>query len=122
MSDNVSELPERPNPNEIDLDAARLARREKRGPQPSIKFFGDKYPLPYALPAEVIDLVGQVSDGDFTAVTAAMRTLLGGDVYDEVAARAKAEGDPLELDDVTFLLEQALEIYGVTPGESKASG
>lgn len=106
----------------IDLDANRKARREKQGPPPVIVFFGEEFTLPRSLPAEVIDLVGAVQAGDYTAVTKAMRVLLGGPVYEQVEAKAKAEGDPLELEDVTFLLERALEVYEVTLPESKASG
>jgi hypothetical protein len=105
----------------IDLDAARAARRSKRGPRPSIRFLGSDRPLPYELPAEVIDMVGQIKAGDFTAVTGAIHVLLGGPVYDAIVADAKAANDPLALDDVTFLLEQALEVYGVTLPESAAS-
>lgn len=106
----------------IDLDANRKARREKQGAPPVIVFFGEEFTLPRSLPAEVIDLVGAVQAGDYTAVTKAMRVLLGGPVYEQVEAKAKEEGDPLELEDVTFLLERALEVYEVTLPESKASG
>lgn len=112
----------RPVERRIDLDAARKARREKQGPPPVIVFFGEEYALPRSLPAEVIDLCGAVAGGDYTAVTVAMRVLLGGPVYEKVQEKAKAEGDPLELEDVTFLLESALEVYGVTLPESTASG
>lgn len=119
---NSAEPAAPPTDRRIDLDAARKARREKQGPPPVIVFFGEEYPLPRSLPAEVIDLCGAVASGDYTAVTVAMRVLLGGLVYEKVEAKAKAEGDPLELEDVTFLLESALEVYGVTLPESKASG
>lgn len=119
-ADPIPAVPEKPR--RIDLDEARRARREKQGPPPTIFFFGEDYPLPRSLPAEVIDLVGAVAEGDYTAVTQAMRTLLGGEVYEQVAEKAKAEGDPLELEDVVFLLEKALEVYEVTLPESKGSG
>lgn len=112
-----------PGPDrKIDLDAARRARREKQGPRPSVVFFGQTFPLPYGLPAKVIDLIGDVNDGDFTASTQAMKILVGGDVYDELAKKAEDEGDMLELEDVVELLQQALEIYEVTLPESGASG
>ena len=38
--------------------------------------------------------------------------------YDEIVEEAKAASDPLELEDVVFLLEKVLEAYGVTAGES----
>lgn len=119
-ADPIPQVPEKKR--RIDLDEARRARREKQGPPPSIVFFGDEYPLPRSLPAEVIDLVGAVTAGDYTAVTQAMRVLLGGPVYETIAEKAKAEGDPLELEDVVFLLESALEVYEVTLPESKGSG
>lgn len=110
-----------PPGNEINLDAARKARREKQGPPPYVVFFGDRYDLPRALPAKVIDLIGAVTEGDYRQTTAAMRLLLGGPIYEKIEAKAEAEGDPLELDDVVFLLEQVLEKYGVTLPESKGS-
>lgn len=117
------EDPGKPTRKTIDLDAARRARREKRGPAPAIVFYGDVYELPHSIPAEVIDLVAAVNAGDWSVITQAMRVLIGGaDVYDRLAEKAKAEGEPLELEDVTFLLEQALEIYEVTLPESGASG
>lgn len=112
-----------PGPDrKIDLDAARRARREKQGPRPEVVFFGETFPLPYGLPAKVIDLIGDVNDGDFTASTQAMKILVGGDVYDRLAKKAEDEGDMLELEDVVELLEKALEIYEVTLPESEASG
>jgi len=106
----------------IDLDAARKARREKQGPRPNVVFFGETFPLPYGLPAKVIDLIGDVNDGDFTASTAALKILVGADVYDALGKKAEDEGDMLELEDVVALLEKALEIYEVTLPESEASG
>lgn len=122
MTATEPEAPTTTPSRRIDLDEARRARREKQGPPPSILFFGEDYPLPHSLPAEVIDLVGAVSAGDYTAVTRAMRVLLGGEVYEQVAKKASDEGDPLELEDVVFLLERALEVYEVKLPESKGSG
>lgn len=125
MSDETAATPQaedKPNTKRIDLDAARRARREKEGPAPEIIFFGDAYPLPRALPAKVIDLVAAINAGDWSVVIEAMKILLGGPVYDQLTQKAEAEGDPLELPDVTFLLEQALEVYEVTLPESNASG
>ncbi len=127
MSDVTAAAPEQaepkaPTPKRIDLDAARRARREKQGPAPEIVFFGNAYPLPRSLPAKVIDLVASINAGDWSVVIEAMRILLGGPVYDQIIEKAEAEGDPLELEDVTFLLEQALEVYEVTLPESNASG
>lgn len=121
MSDDTQPTPPA-EARRIDLDAARKARREKRGPAPSIIFLGDEHPLPHDLPAEVIDIVAAVNAGDWSVVTQAVKVLLGGDRYDEIVEKAKASGDPLELPDVTFLLEQVLDVYEVTLPESKASG
>lgn len=106
----------------IDLDAARAARREKQGPAPSIVFLGDEHPLPRGLPAEVLELAAGVAGGDWTAAVPAVRLLLGGERYDELGVKAKVAGDPLDLDDVVFLLERVLEVYEVTLPESSASG
>lgn len=110
-------------PVTIDLDAARKARKEKKGPAPSIKFLGVDRPLPQSLPAEVIDLMADVGAGDYTASTKAFRLLLGGDeTYETLLADAKEAGEPLDLEDVVFLLEECLRVYEVTAGESPASG
>lgn len=108
----------------IDLDAARAARREQRAKQdpPTITFLGVVHKLPAGLTADVIDLVGDVMRGDPSAITGSIRTILGGDAYEEVKRAAAAEGEPLELEDVMFLLEGVLDVYGVTLPESKASG
>lgn len=121
MSDEQPTTPAR-EARRIDLDAARKARREKRGPAPTIVFLGDEHPLPHDLPAEVIDIVAAVNAGDWSIVTQAVKVLLGGDRYDEIVEKAKAAGEPLELPDVTFLLEEVLDVYEVTLPESKASG
>lgn len=109
-------------PKKLDLDAARKARREKRGPAPSILFLGKDRPLPSSLPADVLELGGAVAAGDWTQAVPAVRILLGGPVYDELRADAEAAGEPLDLEDVVFLLEGALEVYEVTLPESNASG
>jgi len=108
-------------PKRIDLDAARKARREKQGPAPCIVFLGVERPLPRSLPAEVLDLAGLVSQGQWTGAVPAIKLLLGGEVYEQVIADAKKAGDPLELEDIVFLLEQSLEVYEVTLPESRAS-
>lgn len=121
MSDDVEvvdETTEKKNEDRrIDLDAARKARREKMGPAPSIVFLEKTRPLPRELPASVLDMAGAVAAGDWTLAVGAVKTLLGGDVYDELVADAEAAGDPLVLPDVVFLLEQTLEIYEVTAPE-----
>jgi len=106
----------------IDLDAARKARREKRGAPPSIVFLGKDWPLPHGLPADVLELAGYVAGGDWSRAVPAVRLLLGAEVYDAVRIAAAEDGDPLELEDVVFLLEQVLEVYEVTLPESDASG
>lgn len=102
----------------IDLDAARKARREKQGPAPSIVFLEKERELPRGLPAEVLELAGATASGDWTAAVPAVRLLLGSEVYDGIVEEAKEQGDPLELEDVVFLLEKVLKAYGVTAGES----
>lgn len=105
----------------IDLDAARKARREKQGPAPVLVFLERDWILPRAIPASVIDLIGQTAGGDFTAPVEAMKILLGPGTYDELITEAEAAGDPLEIDDVIFLLEEVLDRFGLKPGESPAS-
>lgn len=123
MTDEPTAPPPDPGPGakKIDLDASRRARAEQRGPAPSIVFLERDWPLPRSLSADVIELVGEVMAGNPAGVTSAIETLLGGEVYRELKATAAASGTPLDLDDVTFLLEEVLEVYGVTMGESAAS-
>ncbi len=123
MTENGAEATEKTErlDRRIDLDAARAARREKRGPAPSIVFLGEEWPLPHGLSADVLDLVGLVMGGDPVAVAGSISSLLGGDVYARLRARAAEAGEPLELDDLVFLLEEVLEVYGVTLPESEAS-
>lgn len=106
----------------IDLDAARKARREKRGAPPSIVFLGDEHVLPHGLPADVLELAGYVAGGNWSQAVPAVRILLGQEVYDELGVKAREAGEPLELEDVVFLLEKVLEVYEVTVPESGASG
>lgn len=124
MSDTSATAPESPEAPEqiIDLDAARKARREKRGSAPKVLFFGETYELPMGLPANVIDLVGEVNGGDLTKASEAFKILLGGpEIFDKLTAAALAHGEVLEFEDVVFLLEKTLEIYEVTLPESSAS-
>lgn len=106
----------------IDLDAARKARREKRGAPPSIVFLGKDWTLPHGLPADVLELAGYVAGGNWSQAVPAVRLLLGQETYDSIREAAVEDGDPLELEDVVFLLEKVLEVYEVTVGESEASG
>lgn len=124
MTDTSATAPESPEAPEqiIDLDAARKARREKRGSAPVVVFFGERFELPLGLPADVIDLVGEVNGGDLTKASEAFKILLGGpEIFDRLTATAKAHGEVLEFEDVVFLLEKTLEIYEVTLPESSAS-
>lgn len=122
MTDETTEQADPATPDRrIDLDAARKARAEKRGPAPSIVFLGKDRPLPAGLPADVLDLAAQTAGGNWTAAVPAVRLLLGQEVYDELVADAKEAGEPLDLDDVVFLLGKVLEVYEVTLGESEAS-
>ena len=99
MSDTSATAPESPEAPEqiIDLDAARKARREKRGSAPKVLFFGDYYELPMGLPANVIDLVGEVNGGDLTKASEAFKILLGGpEIFDKLTAAALAHGEVLD--------------------------
>lgn len=119
--EQTTPAPESNAPRVADLDAARKARREKKGPPPTIRFLERDWPLPQELPADVVDLVGAM-ESDFTQVGVAFRVLLGGDTFEEMSAAAKEAKDPLTLDDVVFLLEEALVMYDVTLPKSSSSG
>jgi hypothetical protein len=96
---------------ELNLDAARKARQEARGPQdPKVLIFGERqFPLPDELPYEVGELWTE------QRVTQGLRVLLDGQ-YD-----AFSDLHP-SVDDVKALVENLAEMYGFgSPGESPAS-
>lgn len=115
--DDVATVVER----HVDLDAERRARREKQGPAPTVTIVGQTITLPRNMPAEVLDLIRSTGTGDYTAPVEAFRVLIGAEAYEQISAAAKTAGDPLEIDDVIFLLERALVMYEVKLPESGAS-
>lgn len=98
----------------IDLDAARAARAEKRGPSPSVKVNGEIHELPAELPAEAVHAFGALMRGDPSGLELGMRSLFG-DAWDRITKGT------FSLDDEIFLLENALELYGISLPESEAS-
>lgn len=119
MSEAVAPVEE--NRKTIDLDAARRARAEARGDQiVEVQLGGKKYRLPDELPAETVHAFGALIQGDYSGLGTGMEALFG-DKWDELHTDARAAGQPLSLEDETFLLEQAFELYGMPLPESPAS-
>jgi hypothetical protein len=99
----------------IDLDAARAARLEKKGPGPKVKVDGQVYDLPRELPAEAVHAFGGLVSGDPSMLEVGVRSLFG-----DAWPALKASG--LSFDDEVFLLETALALYGFDLPELSASG
>lgn len=115
-----------PSPEQtIDLDAARAARAEQRrkdgkvGP-PVVRLLGRDWPLPAEMPAESVHAFGSLAAGDYSALGPGMEALFGSS-WVELHQAAKAAGEPLSLEDEAFLLEEAMERYGMALPESPAS-
>lgn len=109
----------------IDLDAARAARAEARraagkaGP-PVVRLFGKDWPLPPEMPAETAHAFGCLAAGDYSALGPGMEALFG-KAWAELHQAAREAGDSLSLEDEAFLLEEAMERYGMALPESPAS-
>lgn len=92
----------------LDLDEARAARAEKNGPAPVLRFAGKDWELPLEMPADVA-LHAQAE-----RIRDAVEALLG-DQADEFMALRPSLPDLLEL------FGAISTVYGVKPGEAKAS-
>lgn len=102
-------------PRVLDLDAARQARLEKKGPPPVVKQGGKNWALPAELPSEVVTGFGMAQRGDISGLDSALEALFG-----EQYADFKAEG--LSWPDEEALLEGVLELYGFDlPGSSASA-
>ena len=102
----------------LDLDAARAARREALGETPQIRLGGVTYDLPVEIPYRVAELMVEVStksEAESGSVISDIIRILFGDRTDEFMAQASVQ-------DVGVLFERLVALYGVGPGESKASG
>ena len=106
----------------INLDEARVARREEAKDAPTLKFGGTEYELPVELPLETVEALGGLAkaglDSDGAAVTAALlatvRSLVGSR-FDEFME------DKPSLLDLTSLVEGIASEYGASLPESSAS-
>lgn len=105
----------------LDLDAARLARKEKRGKPPTIRFLGQDWEFPHSMPADVIDLVAEVMAGNESVAPQAIKMLLGGDVYERMVAAGRAAGEPVDVQDMADIIEHLLSAYEVGLPQSSAS-
>lgn len=102
--------PEPTDPVDIDLDELRAARREAAGEPPKIRFAGQVFTLPVEMPAAVVEAL----DDDDTVGFA--KGLLGKEQW----GRFKELGG--SRDDIFALASKAHLAYGITLGESSASG
>jgi hypothetical protein len=105
----------------IDLDAARKARLEKKGPAPVVHVAGQDWTLPLELPADVVTAVGMLTKGDVSAFDLAVDGIFGGQL-EAIKVAAQDAGQPLSWDDVVFLLESVVGEYGIDLPGSSASG
>lgn len=125
-------------PREINLDAARKARAEARGDQapPVVVVGGENIALPMELPSGALAAFGtlfavaEVAGSEDPTPEAMARNLaaLAGleeaaeSLFGEAWQRIKATPGGLSFEDVQYLLESALDVYGVSLPESGASG
>lgn len=93
----------------LDLDAARAARAEVDDAPPIVRFGGQTFELPSELP---IDFAFRQREGDLRGAIG----LLFGDAADRFFGLRPSVADIAELAD------GVLKMYGLTPGEAKASG
>ena len=110
---------------------AKAAQKEKSGDAPTIEFMGMKIVLPPKLRESVIWRFGILREDDFQGAARLVQSVIGQDQFalildklDEeevfVDERADDDEDPA-VSPMAELLEKALAVYGLTPGESKAS-
>lgn len=118
----------------IDLDAARKARAEARAraagedevKPPALRLEGEDHPMPHEMPLSCLTAFGEVmalrnaQEGDeldsssFDKMTDAVRELIGPVAFGAVQPS-------LSIEDLMFLLTEAMELYGFALGESVAS-
>lgn len=98
----------------INLDAARAARAEALSEPHTVILGGERFELPARMPAIALEISGRALRGDVDAVLELFRLLLG-----EQHRRFLELADDLDLAE---LGERMGELYGVTLGESQASG
>lgn len=100
----------------VDLDAARVARREQQNEGPVVIFGGKSYSLAPELPYGVLESMQNVHKEDHgpEALVGVARSLLG-----EHYEAFKALDPPPSIDDLNDLIGGVMEEYGV--GNSPAS-
>lgn len=102
---------------ELDLNAKRAARLAEHGGVAKVLIVGDdRYEIPRSLPVTLLDAVGRTRSGDFSAFEDSMVAIFGPETWAELKVKHR-----LDLDDLIDILEDVVEGYGVTMGESPAS-
>ena len=108
---------------EIDLDKSKAARREAQGDVPTVKFGGTTFELPQELPFELVDQMVAVAEeteggnelAQIKLIRVMTRILLGDREEEFLALRPS-------LADIQDLIANVYPMYGLTLGESAASG
>jgi len=116
----------------IDLDARLKARTEKTTSvdPPTLTIGGTTYPLPPKLSVAVLDHAGMLADvvakqeageeidpvAAFAVFNDTIRSLLGKELGDELL-----KNWDLDIEDLGWVLEEALIAYGYSMGKSSAS-
>lgn len=107
----------------IDLDEARIARREASKRAPTLKFGGNTYELPFELPIEAVMAMGRLGEAskvkDGSAITKAllevMHEMMAEDVYKKFMAINPS------VNDLSAIVAGIPSEYGIGSGESKGS-
>lgn len=97
----------------IDLDAARVARREARGESPVVVFGGEDFTFPVEMPMKIVAMMTQ----DITPVVMleVVEEFLGAEQY------ARFMGHQPSPDDISELVKGLMDSYGMSAGESEGS-
>lgn len=100
----------------IDLNAARRARAEAGIERHTLTIDDEELELPLELPVELIEAVVRAQSGDVAAFQDAMVAVFGEETYGRLRSAHR-----LSIEDLVFAMETAMDLYGVTMGESPAS-
>lgn len=96
-------------PEDLDVDAAKAARREAQGKNPIFTFGGETFTLPIELPFSIMLEVEELGDAPPSLV---LRGLLEEEQWEKFKALKPT------MDDIEVLFKWIDEVYGMTVGNS----
>lgn len=105
--------------NTINLDAARAARRETKKTEPKVVFHDKTFTLPIEMPFAVVEHLGKLNPEDPGASSGVILEFvkeLFGDQFDDFRRLQPSAND------IEALMDALNDVYGLSVGESGASG